>query len=73
MQYFYARVSTEKQNEARQLEAAAALGIPQQRIHVDKQSGKDFDRVQWVILNSKLHAGDVLFIKSIDRLGRNYA
>lgn len=72
MHYFYARVSTEKQNEARQLEAAAALGIPQQRIHVDKQSGKDFDRVQWLILNRKLHAGDVLFIKSIDRLGRNY-
>lgn len=72
MIYFYARVSTERQNADRQLDEAARLNIPPQRIHVDKQSGKDFDRVAWVALNGKLRAGDVLYIKSIDRLGRNY-
>ena len=70
--YFYARVSTDKQNEARQLDEAVRMKIPASRIYVDKQSGKDFERVQWVVLNNKLRFGDTLYIHSIDRLGRNY-
>ena len=57
MDYFYARVSTDKQNEARQLDEAVRMKIPASRICVDKQSGKDFERVQWVVLNNKLRFG----------------
>lgn len=69
--YGYVRVSTAEQNEDRQLIAMNELGIPI-KIFVDKLSGKDFERPQWKKLMKKLKAGDVLFVKSIDRLGRNY-
>ena len=72
MDYFYARVSTKEQNADRQLIAASRAGIAVDRIYVDYESGKDFNRVNWVVLKSKLKRNDTLFIKSIDRLGRNY-
>lgn len=71
MNYFYARVSTREQNEARQLDAMKAAGIDAV-VYVDKESGKSFDRTNWKILDAALQSGDVLFVKSIDRLGRNY-
>ena len=70
--YAYIRVSTTDQNEDRQLDAMTALNIPQSRIFIDKQSGKDFNRPLYKALIKKLRAGDLLYIKSIDRLGRNY-
>jgi len=70
--YFYARVSTLEQNESRQLDAIADLGIPKHHIFIDKQSGKDFVRPKWLELMGKLEGGDLLYVKSIDRLGRNY-
>lgn len=73
MEWFYARVSTVAQNEARQIDAAHEAGIPDSRIVLDKQSGKDFQRTNWQSLVAQLQSGDVLFIKSLDRLGRNYA
>ena len=72
MEYGYARVSTKEQNEQRQLIALREFGIPERQIFVDKQSGKDFERQNYRKLFRKLKAGDVLVIKSIDRLGRNY-
>ena len=72
MVYAYARVSTRSQNEDRQLIALKEWGVPSKRIMVDKQSGKDFDRKNYQKLLKKLKNGDVLVIKSIDRLGRNY-
>ena len=72
MEYGYARVSTNEQNEQRQLIALREFGIPERQIFVDKQSGKDFERKSYQKLFRKLKAGDVLVIKSIDRLGRNY-
>ena len=72
MDYFYARVSTKEQNADRQLIAASRAGIAVDRIYVDYESGKDFDRTKWTLLQEQLTAGDVLFVKSIDRLGRNY-
>lgn len=71
MNYAYVRVSSSDQNEERQLIALNELNIPI-KIFVDKQSGKDFNRPQYIKLVGKLSKGDVLFIKSIDRLGRNY-
>ena len=71
--YGYIRVSTREQNEARQKLALRAFGIPEQNIYLDKQSGKDFDRPQYQKLLRKLKKDDLLYIKSIDRLGRNYA
>lgn len=68
----YARVSTTEQNEDRQLIAMKEKGIPKKNIYVDKQSGKDFDRPRYRELIRKLQEGDVLYISSIDRLGRNY-
>ena len=68
--YGYARVSTREQNEARQMDALAAAGI--EIVYLDKQSGKDFDRPQYKRLLRRLRRDDVLYIKSIDRLGRNY-
>ena len=68
--YGYARVSTREQNEARQMDALNAFGVDQ--IYLDKQSGKDFNRPQYQRLLRKLQADDILVIKSIDRLGRNY-
>ena len=68
----YVRVSSQEQNEDRQLIAMAEVGVPRENIYMDKQSGKDFDRPQYKRLVKKLREGDILFIKSIDRLGRNY-
>ncbi len=70
--YGYIRVSSKDQNELRQLNAMAAQSIPVDRVYVDKQSGKDFDRPQYKKLLRKLKAGDLLLVQSIDRLGRNY-
>lgn len=72
MEYGYARVSAKDQNEARQIDALHAVGLPDSAIYVDKQSGKDFDRPEYKKLYMRLKNGDVLYIKSIDRLGRNY-
>jgi len=71
-EYGYIRVSSTDQNEDRQLIAMQEQGIPSERIFIDKQSGKDFDRPSYQELISILTAGDLLYIKSIDRLGRNY-
>ena len=72
MIYGYVRVSTEAQNIARQMEEMYKLGLTDDCIFVDKQSGKDFDRTNYKKLKLKLKEGDLLIIKSIDRLGRNY-
>ena len=71
--YGYIRVSTRDQNEDRQLIAMRELSIPQKNIFLDKQSGKDFERPQYKKLVKKLKPDDLLYIKSIDRLGRNYS
>lgn len=68
----YARVSSKEQNEKRQLEAFKDFNIDERDIYIDKQSGKDFNRNQYNILKNVLRENDVLVIKSIDRLGRNY-
>lgn len=68
----YARVSSKEQNEKRQLEAFKEFNIDERDIYIDKQSGKDFNRNQYNILKNILRENDVLVIKSIDRLGRNY-
>ena len=70
--YGYIRVSTREQNEDRQLIALREMFIPDQNIFMDKQSGKDFNRPQYKKLVKKLKPDDLLYIKSIDRLGRNY-
>lgn len=69
----YARVSSYEQNEDRQIIALKEMGVPEKQIYIDKQSGKDFDRLQYKRLLRKLDEDCVLFVKSIDRLGRNYA
>lgn len=68
----YVRVSSKDQNEARQVIAMREFGVKEPEVFVEKQSGKDFNRPQYKRLLRKLHTGDVLVIKSIDRLGRNY-
>lgn len=70
--YGYIRVSSRDQNEDRQLIALKEVGVPQKNIYLDKQSGKDFNRPQYKKLLRKLKKDDLLYIKSIDRLGRNY-
>ena len=70
--YGYIRVSTKEQNEDRQLIAMNNIGIEQKNIFTDKQSGKDFERAEYKRLMRVLEKGDTLYIKSIDRLGRNY-
>ena len=70
--YGYVRVSSQEQNEDRQLIAMANAGVERANIFIDKQSGKDFDRPNYKRLIKRLRSGDTLFIKSIDRLGRNY-
>ena len=70
--YGYIRVSTQEQNEARQLAAMQAFGVAEENIVVEKISGKDFRRPRYQRLVKRLRLGDVLVIKSIDRLGRNY-
>lgn len=70
--YGYIRVSTKEQNEDRQLIALQELSVPERNIFMDKQSGKDFERDGYRRLMKKLKRDDLLCIKSIDRLGRNY-
>ena len=70
--YGYARVSTRSQKEDRQLAALKDFGVAEERITVEKQSGKNFDRPLYQRLARALRSGDVLVIKSIDRLGRDY-
>ena len=71
--YYYARVSSRDQNEDRQLLALKELNIPDKNIFIDKQSGKDFKRPQYRKMVRRIKKDDLLYIKSIDRLGRNYA
>ena len=70
--YGYVRVSTREQNEDRQMIALHEQGVDSKNIYMDKQSGKDFERPQYKKLVRKLKKDDLLYIKSIDRLGRNY-
>lgn len=70
--YGYVRVSSTDQNEDRQMIALANLKIPKKNIFIDKQSGKDFNRPQYRRMVKKLKPGDLLYVLSIDRLGRNY-
>lgn len=72
MVYGYIRVSTREQNEDRQVIALEEVGVAGTQIFMDKQSGKDFDRPQYKRLIRRLRREDLLYIKSIDRLGRNY-
>lgn len=72
MIYAYARVSSSDQNLSRQLDTFEQLGIKKSRIYTDKKSGKDFERINYQKLIKKLKKGDLLIVKSIDRLGRNY-
>lgn len=71
--YGYVRVSTREQNEMRQLAALRKFGVTKENIVIEKQSGRDFNRPKYRKLIECLRPGDVLVIKSIDRLGRNYA
>lgn len=70
--YGYVRVSTREQNEGRQMTALGDLSIPEENLFVDKHSGKDFQRPQYKRMVKRLRPDDLLYIKSIDRLGRNY-
>lgn len=72
--YGYVRVSTKEQNEDRQIQAMLEIGIPQERIFIDKQSGKDFNRAEYKTLKRMLKdsPNSLLILHSIDRLGRNY-
>ena len=70
--YGYIRVSTREQNEDRQRLALNGLDIPKTNVYMDKQSGKDFDRPQYRRLVRRMKKDDLLYVKSIDRLGRNY-
>ncbi len=70
--YGYIRVSTREQNEDRQLIALKEIGVADKFVFIDKQSGKDFNRPKYRQLLRKLRKDDLLYIKSIDRLGRNY-
>ncbi|WP_053361940.1 recombinase family protein [Bacillus sp. FJAT-27251] len=69
--FAYIRVSSKDQNEARQLKEMLELGIEERDIFIDKESGKDFNRPQYQTLKARLREGDLLYIKSIDRFGRN--
>ncbi len=68
----YIRVSSSDQNEARQLAAMAQQGVPAGNLYVDKQSGRDFHRPQYRALMGRMGPGDLLYVLSIDRLGRDY-
>ena len=70
--YGYIRVSSREQNEDRQLIAISEVGVDEKNIYLDKQSGKDFNRPMYQKLLRKLRKEDLLYVKSIDRLGRNY-
>lgn len=71
--YGYVRTSSKDQNEARQIKALMEYGVEERFIFVDKQSGKDFNRSQYLVLKNALREGDQLIVKSIDRFGRNYS
>ena len=71
--YGYVRVSSKDQNEDRQLITMREMQVPEENIYVDKQSGKDFNRPQYKKLMRRVRQNDLIYIKSIDRLGRNYA
>lgn len=70
--YGYARVSSVEQNEERQIVALEKMKISKKKIYVDKQSGKNFNRPQYLKMVKKIKKGDLLYVLSIDRLGRNY-
>ena len=70
--YGYIRVSSRDQNEDRQQVALKEAGVAERHIYMDKKSGKDFNRPQYIKLMRKIKKDDLLYIKSIDRLGRNY-
>lgn len=70
--YGYVRVSSKEQNEDRQMVSMKEMAVPRENIYMDKQSGKDFERPQYKELVELLRKDDLLYIKSIDRLGRNY-
>lgn len=70
--YGYVRVSSNDQNEDRQMIALSEVGVPKKNIFMDKMSGKDFERPQYQKLLKRLKPGDLLYVLSIDRLGRNY-
>ena len=70
--YAYLRVSTREQNEERQLAAIEGLEIPKDNVILDKESGKNFHRPEYIKMKAKMEKGEILYIKSIDRLGRNY-
>ena len=72
MNYGYARVSTREQNLDRQIAALMEAGVAKNKIFSDKQSGKDFARPQYQKMTYKMKPGDVMFVKELDRLGRNY-
>ena len=72
MKYGYIRVSTKDQNVARQLDAMHAEGIEDKNLFIEHESGKDFNRKIYQYMLTKLHSGDLLVIKSVDRLGRDY-
>ena len=72
MEYGYVRVSTTTQNVDRQLDEMFKQGLDEKRIYIDKQSGKDFERPNYQKMKKRLKENDLLIIKSIDRLGRNY-
>lgn len=71
--YGYVRVSSQDQNEERQLIAMKKAGVKKSNIFIDKQSGKDFNRPQYQKMIRQMQKGDLLYVKSIDRLGRSYA
>ena len=70
--YAYLRVSTREQNEERQLTAIEGLEIPKYNVFLDKESGKNFHRPEYIKMKAKMEKEEILYIKSIDRLGRNY-
>lgn len=70
--YGYIRVSSTEQNADRQLAALGVCGIADENLYIDRQSGKDFERPAYKRMVRRLHSGDLLYVKSIDRLGRNY-
>lgn len=72
-EYGYVRVSSKQQHTDRQVQALIEKGVDERFIFIDKQSGKDFNREQYQILKNALRSGDTLYIKSLDRLGRNYS
>lgn len=70
--YIYIRVSSKDQNENRQLEDVEELNIPKENVYIDKQSGKDFEREEYMKMISRLQEGDLVYFHAIDRMGRNY-